>query len=194
MYLRLKVQIQIQIFQVCLSLPSTGLQKPAALLTALSSKKALQTLCSLVQGQEQPGSYYRNSPRSCFCKASPGCGNSGGSNYKLTFGKGTLLTVTPSKYYRSGKGILLIPRTAPLKHPRLPSKAERIYYRTVVPIATVQRLNCLQPTISQSFILNEIFATGRHIEYRIQRDVAQARKDFPERLRGNWHVLTMQIQ
>lgn len=37
----------------------------------------------------------------CFCKASPGCENTGSSNYKLTFGKGTLLTVNPSKFKRS---------------------------------------------------------------------------------------------
>lgn len=44
----------------------------------------------------------KSSSCSCFCKASPDCENSGGSNYKLTFGKGTLLIVNPSKFEGTG--------------------------------------------------------------------------------------------
>lgn len=44
------------------------------------------------------GPFVKSSSCSCFCKAPPECENSGGSNSKLTFGKGTLLSVNPSKF------------------------------------------------------------------------------------------------
>lgn len=40
----------------------------------------------------------------CFCKVPPDCENSGGGSYKLTFGKGTLLTVNPSKFEGTNQG------------------------------------------------------------------------------------------
>nr|6DFQ_A Chain A, TCR alpha chain [Mus musculus]6DFQ_C Chain C, TCR alpha chain [Mus musculus]6DFQ_E Chain E, TCR alpha chain [Mus musculus]6DFQ_G Chain G, TCR alpha chain [Mus musculus]6DFS_A Chain A, mouse TCR alpha chain [Mus musculus] len=62
-------------------------RKQSQRLIVLLDKKAKRFSLHITATQPEDSAIY-------FCAASPS--NSGGSNYKLTFGKGTLLTVTPN--------------------------------------------------------------------------------------------------